>query len=562
MARIRTCMGLAIALFSGPGSQTLFSQSLTSGSASAPRFLMADVHTGNRTPNSVMSGGFYRGGRYELHNATMIDLIRTAYGVDPDKVIGGPAWATKDAFEIVATAPADTKPESLKAMLKALLAERFSLVVHPDTQPVPAYAITAGSSPNLKQADGSGETGCKVVSNVPANAPGVNIVRANLNGNNVQLNLAEPIPFACSNMTMAAFADGLRTMIGAQAYILNTPVVDQTGLTGRWNFDVKWTLRQGPAATVNAAGTVTMAEAFDKQLGLKLELTKAPFPVIVVDSANETPTPNLPGVTEKLAPQSAGFEVVDLRPSLPFPNSGIGGGGGRGGLFMQGTGRIGMQGQSVKGLIATAWNLTGPDQVTGGPKSAETVLYDLTALVPTPELTPGFGSVGAGPMNIDSMRQMLQALLKERFQLSVHEDAGSVPAYQLVAVQPTLKKADSANRSGCVEGPAPGEKDPRSENPAAGRLVTCLNMSVSEFAAELRNRASGYLAQYPPPMDATGIQGKFDITLNFSAAGSTGPGTITLFDAIEKQLGLRLQMGKRHGKVLVIDHCEDSPIEN
>ena len=557
MARARTCLCLA-AVFSSAA----WCQSATP----APRFLMADVHAGVKTPNPIMRGGFYRGGRFELHNASMLDLVRTAYGVDPDKVLGGPAWMAKDPFEVVATAPSDTTPESLKTMLQGLLAERFSLVVHRDTRPITAYVITAGQTPLLKPADGTGETGCKIVSNVPENvapAPGVNIVRANLNGNNVQLNLSEPVPFACRNMTMAAFAEGLRTMVGAQAYIFNTPVVDQTGLAGKWNFDLKWTIRQGgPAAAANAATTVTMADTFDKQLGLKLDLSKAPFPVIVVDSVNETPVANLPGVTEKLAPQSSGFEIVDLKPSMPFPNSGSAGGGGRGGLFFQGAGRVGMQGQSLKGVIAAAWNLTGPDQVTGGPESAATVLYDFAALAPTPELAPGFTPIGAGQFDMESMKQMLQSLLKERFKLAVHEASGSVPGYELVAVKPTLKKADPAGRSGCIEGPAPGDKDPRADNPAAARLVTCLNMSVAEFTAELRNRASGYLAQLPPPVDSTGITGKFDITLNFSGAGVQGAGAITLFDALEKQLGLKLQMGKRPGNVLVIDHCEDRPIDN
>ena len=530
----------------------------------APRFPIADVHAVVKTPNSFVRGGFYRGGRYELHNATMLDLVRIAYGFDPDKVLGGPAWATRDAFDVVATAPSGTTPESLKTMLQGLLAERFSLVVHRDTKPVPAYAITVGKTPLLKEADGSGETGCKVVSNVAENAvsaPGVNIVRANLNGNNVHLNLSEPIPFACRNMTMAAFADGLRAMIGAAAYITNIPAVDQTELKGKWNFEVKWTLRQGGPAAANAGTPVTMFDTFDK-LGLRLELTKAPFPVIVVDSANETPTANSPGVTEKLATHSTGFEVVDLKPAMPFPNSGVNNGGGRGGLFFQGPGRLGMQGQSVKGLIAAAWNLTGPDQVTGGPKSAETVLFDFAALMNVPELVPGFPVIGNGQFDIDSARLMLQELLKERFKLVVHEESGSVPGYELAAVKPTLKKADPAKKPGCNEGPAPGEKDPRTDNPAASRLVTCLNTSVAEFLTELRNRASGYLAQMPPALDKTGIEGKYDITLNFSPAGAAGAGAITLFDALEKQLGLKLQMGKRPGTVLVIDHCEENPIDN
>jgi len=92
-----------------------------------------------------MRPGFYKGGRYEAHTATVFDLVRTAYGVDPDKVLNASPWMTKDLFEVTALAPPDTTPDSLKLMLQALLAERFSLVAHRDTKPITAYVITAGS---------------------------------------------------------------------------------------------------------------------------------------------------------------------------------------------------------------------------------------------------------------------------------------------------------------------------------------------------------------------------------------------------------------------------------
>ena len=184
-----------------------------------------------------------------------------------------------------------------------------------------------------------------------------------------------------------------------------------------------------------------------------------------------------------------------------------------------------------------------------------------------PELVPGCAPIAGGQFDVDSMRLMLRTLLQKRFKLAVHEEAGSVPGYQLVAVKPTLRRADPANRPGCIEGPAAGEKDPRIANPVASRLVTCLNTSVFDFLAELRNRANGYLAQLPSAVDATGLEGKYDITVNFSPIGAAGrggagSGAITLFDALETQLGLKLETGKRSGAVMVIDHCEDNPIDN
>ena len=113
------------------------------------KFEAADIHTSpavapGNNGNQFMRGGFYRGGRYEVRTATMVDLVRTAYNVEADKVTGGPAWMDKDQFDVIAKAPADSTPEKLQAMLRNLLAERFSLVVHNDTKPLPAYAITQG----------------------------------------------------------------------------------------------------------------------------------------------------------------------------------------------------------------------------------------------------------------------------------------------------------------------------------------------------------------------------------------------------------------------------------
>lgn len=68
-------------------------------------FDIADVHVSPRSDwvkTLAMQGGFLRGDRYELRRATMLDLIRTAYNVDADKVYGGPAWLDYDRFEIVA----------------------------------------------------------------------------------------------------------------------------------------------------------------------------------------------------------------------------------------------------------------------------------------------------------------------------------------------------------------------------------------------------------------------------------------------------------------------------
>src|SRR5580700_8510362 len=100
------------------------------GTATAPAaFDIADVHVSPKTLNPRMSGGALRGTRFEMKQATMVDLVRTAYGLDADKVLGGPSWVELDRFDVLAKAPANTPPETAKLMLQTLLADRFKLVV-------------------------------------------------------------------------------------------------------------------------------------------------------------------------------------------------------------------------------------------------------------------------------------------------------------------------------------------------------------------------------------------------------------------------------------------------
>jgi uncharacterized protein (TIGR03435 family) len=73
-----------------------------------PTFDAVDVHVSPKSINPQTAGGFIRGGRYQFRNATMVDLISSAYSVDGDKVLGGPSWLESDRFDILAKTPAST----------------------------------------------------------------------------------------------------------------------------------------------------------------------------------------------------------------------------------------------------------------------------------------------------------------------------------------------------------------------------------------------------------------------------------------------------------------------
>jgi uncharacterized protein (TIGR03435 family) len=512
----------------------------------APKFDIADVHISPKSTVAYMSGGVLRGGRYEIRRATMLDLIRTAYGVDDNsKIQGGPSWLELDRFDVIAKAPPSTTQETAKLMLQALLTDRFQLKIHTDSRPMAALVLSLGKGkPKLKETEGKGY-GCQ---NPPDQAP-------------PQAGVIPKITLLCRNLTMEAFAPTLRAIAGE-----NKVVVDKTGLEGAWDFDITLT----PPGMLRLAGAdgISVFDIVDKQLGLNLEEQKIPLPVIVVDSANEKPSDNPADVTTALPPPPpAEFEVADIKPSPPGANMGGGG-------LMPG-GRVELRGAPLKLLIQVAWNINNPDEMmAGAPKFVDSARFDVIAKASS--VTSGPAS--ARQIDIDALRLMFQALLIDRFKMKVHYEDRPVAGYVLTAGKPKLQKADPANRTGCHEGPGADGKDPRIAAPVLSRLLTCQNMTIAQLAEQLPNLANGYV--HTPVLDSTGLTDPYDFTLSFSAinvlqngvssqqpaAGgenaSDPSGGVSLPDAMNKQLGIKMEMRKRPMQVLVIDHVEEKPTEN
>jgi uncharacterized protein (TIGR03435 family) len=180
-----------------------------------------------------------------------------------------------------------------------------------------------------------------------------------------------------------------------------------------------------------------------------------------------------------------------------------------------------------------------------------------------------------GDDDLDALSVMVKTLLQDRFKLAAHFEERPMPAPALIATKPKLKKADPDSRVGCKEGLATLTRvDPRSTNPTAARLVTCTNVSMAYLASHLRYLASGYV--HSEVLDETGLEGGWDFTLSFSkvrqlqgnvpppgASEASDPnGALTVQDALEKQLGLKLVTRRRPVPVLVIDHVEEKPSGN
>jgi uncharacterized protein (TIGR03435 family) len=515
----------------------------------SPQFEIASIYPSPPASGSNMRGGFIRGNRYELYSATIVDLISAAYGVQAEKVIGGPGWLDSDRFEVIAKVPANTTPEALRPMLQALLEDRFKLVIHMDTRPFPQYVLKAGKSSRLKESTGGGESGCRPPSqNGQSQDPGETNVK-----------------ISCHDVTMAQFANRLPQIAGN--YFQLNQVMDLTGLKGSWDFTLQWT-RRNLLATSGGSG-ISIYDALDKQLGLKLEVENIQMPVVVVDGANEKPTENQPGVSRSLPAVPTEFDVAAIKLSAP--------GSGQRSLRREPSGQVYLLHFTLRELIKFAWKfqdldvIDNDEMLVGLSKWAETTHFDIIA---KPGGVGSFGPRMGSPIDMDSVRLMLRALLANRFKLAAHNEDQPVPVYALVAAKPKLKKADSSMRPGCRNTPAPPST---AEALPPLFSVVCQNTTMAQLVEKLQQFGGIYITH--PVIDMTGLEGAWDFALSWSPPhllgrgdsgplGETGPGAIdpngglTIVEALDKQLGLKLKLQRHPMPVLVVDSVAQKPTDN
>jgi uncharacterized protein (TIGR03435 family) len=203
--------------------------------------------------------------RFLAKDYTLSLLIAAAYNLNPRAISGGPGWIETDHFDIVAVTPGEVQPtrDEQMSMLRALLADRFKLAFHREQKEFSLYELqVAKSGPKLKP------------STAPADQPAALI------------STVEPqrIVLPARNTTMAEFASLM------QRAILDRPVVDKTGLAGRFDFDLDWAPDESQfggdvkAAPADAA-SATFFTAVQEQLGLRLLATRGPIEALVVDKA-------------------------------------------------------------------------------------------------------------------------------------------------------------------------------------------------------------------------------------------------------------------------------------
>jgi len=212
-----------------------------------------------------------RGRSFVTVGTTLSNLVTFAYGLHARQIVGAPDWVEHDKYDVTAQPDGEGQPNDRqwRSMLQTLLADRFKLTFHRDKRELSIYALLVDKG------------GSKLTKNDtdPTGLPGL-FFRA-----------LGVLP--ARNATMADFAGLLQTAV------LDRPVVDQTGLGGRFDFTLTWTPDETqfgglgikvppPPDNATAPGLFT---AVQEQLGLRLDSTKAPVDVLVLDRV-EKPTAN------------------------------------------------------------------------------------------------------------------------------------------------------------------------------------------------------------------------------------------------------------------------------
>lgn len=543
---------LAAAVLLFPSASLLAAQTPAAAKDTLAPHLVVDVHPAPYRaiiyPQSNLGHG-----RFDLRNASILDIVTEAFNKYDYAVLGGPTWIDLDRFDVAAKVdtPAPPKPnpdpavapsapynplDAVRPILQRTLVERFHLKYHTEERPMPGYIMTVAK-------DG--------VKMSPAKNPD-----APMACHGEQDKSTPPAyTLTCTSETVAQL---VKNYGGVYPHLL----VDRTGLTKPYDI----TLRMSFADLHTRDDYIRVYTDAFKQLGLIVTQGDVPQPAMVIDSV-ERPDPTPPDIVKQIPPlPELEFEVATIKPTAPGEPQG---------QIMPRGSQITFSGYNLQGLLVEAFQLkTGAmlgDALATLPQQRYTILVKLP-----PEV-----DARAAFQDRDEIDNMLQKLLAERFGLKYHWGTQTQDGYVLMAGTPKMKKADPNSRSFCKYGAPPGEKDIRSgpDSPFDGEGY-CQNVTMDQFADMVQAMVADLVKNRVA--NKTGLAGSYDFTIYYTsghklvadtaaadaAAKQSGDATAApvggfrVDEAFRRELGLLLVKQPGTYPVLILDHLEQTPTEN
>jgi bla regulator protein blaR1 len=210
------------------------------------------------------------GGRISMSGVTVKLLIQQAYGVKDFQIVGGPPWLGSERYDITAKPEAAATDDQVKVMIQSLLKDRFQLQFHRETKELPTYAlVVAKGGPKLKESEGAGGSG---------------------QGRGGQMRMMGRGHVEATGVPLSNLATQLANALGRS-------VIDKTGLQGDYDYKLDWTPDEAQGGPMRGPGGesaapadnpgVSLFTAVQDQLGLKLESTKGPVEILVIERAEK-----------------------------------------------------------------------------------------------------------------------------------------------------------------------------------------------------------------------------------------------------------------------------------
>lgn len=284
------CAAIASALASVTPNRAQSQQRILASKLTAPATTF-EYEVASIKPNkSSVNGGFRFGMRYtddglSVENYPLLSLIQQAYGVNKDRISGAPDWLNSERYDIEAKmdgavaealkklSPAE-RETTRQHMLQALLADRFKLTLHREDRELPVYnLVIAKNGPKLQETK----------PNEPNTVPGGASPNGSTPGVGVSVGGGRGGGFGGGGGLRTSSGKGatIESMLATLSAASGRPVLDKTGLTGKYDYKLQWAPEDSQAEADSAGPSIFTA--VQEQLGLKLESAKGPVEFIVID---------------------------------------------------------------------------------------------------------------------------------------------------------------------------------------------------------------------------------------------------------------------------------------
>ena len=257
----------------------------------APRFEVASVKRNMADPRDGVAPRGVEPGRFVATGWPLQYLITMSYGARPSQIVGAPAWAARDLFDINAKARGNLPAADMTPMVRALLADRFKLRAHLEKRDMPIYALVVIREGRFGPGMKATKENCALVradGKAPQARPdGVPVCSTRLRARAANGTVA--LEMVAGGITVPAFVENISSYV-------DRLVIDRTGLKGDFDFHLQFE-PPGALSTTAANGAPSLdgappfREAVQQQLGLRLQSARAPVDVLVIDSV-EPPTPD------------------------------------------------------------------------------------------------------------------------------------------------------------------------------------------------------------------------------------------------------------------------------